>query len=145
MDTLRSDRKAGIPRASRPRMQCQWRRSVVVQVRVLHDVLLVFLLVLARITRLHLLVTSNRLALVEGAVYRCSDVFILPLFTVIALLERIDELRTNFVARVHHARLLVEVLLLIRRRGWSLDQSDNFLQVRSRCQRGQFWLNERQV
>ena len=129
MDTLWSDRKARIPRAPRPRMQGQWRRSVVVQVRVLHDVLLVFLLVLARITRLHLLVTSNGLALVEGAIYRCADVFILPLLAVIALLKRIDELWSNLVPRVHHARLLVEVLLMLRRRGWRLDQGDHFLQV----------------
>ena len=129
MDTLWSDRKARIPRAPCPRMQRQWRRSVVVQVRVLHDVLLVFLLMLARVACLHLLVTSYWLALVEGAIYRCADVFILPLFAVVALLKRIDELRSNLVSRVHHARLLVEVLLLLRRRGWSLDQGDHFLKV----------------
>ena len=129
MDSLWSDRKARISRASRPRMQRQWRRSVVVQVRVLHHVLLVFLLVLARVTRLHLLVTSNGLGLVEGVINRRTDVFILPLFAVIALLKRIDELWSNLVPRVHHARLLVEVLLLLRRRGWSLNQSDHFLQV----------------
>ena len=130
MDSLWSDRKARISRASRPRMQRQWRRSVVVQVRVLHHVLLVFLLVLARVTRLHLLVTSDGLGLVEGAINRRTDVFIPPLFAVIALLKRIDELWSNLVPRVHHARLLVEVLLLLRRRGWSLNQGDHFLQVR---------------
>ena len=89
--------------------------------RVLHDVLLVFLLVLARVACLHLLVTSNGLALVEGTIYRRADVFILSIFAVIALLKRIDELRPNLVARVHHARLLVEVLLMLSRCGWSLD------------------------